>query len=296
MDKLNCFNHLDYNNLSIGEYINKGSSGKVYKSKYEDKNIICKCFNKDNYSYDQWWIDDVYNELKIYDILNKTNGCCECLGYTLNDDCIYLLLKDYDTINNLYDYLNDDKHWNKYNRQITSDEYYYRYKSKEWIYKLNRDKKIELTKQLIEIIKNLHDKNIVHCDLKTSNILYNEKTNNLILIDFGASCYLSNEKSKEIDCEMGTMGYACFTLNEEGICSKKSDIYSLGVCIIEIWCGAIWNTGITNKKCRNEVLSSLRKLEEKEPELGKELRKCVNIKVEKRPLIQNIQNKIYNII
>lgn len=292
MDKLSYFNLLQKDNLSIGEYINKGSSGKVYQSKYKDKNVICKCFDKDNYSYDQWWIDDVYNELKIYDIIDQTEGCCKCIGYTFDNEKIYLLLKDYDTKNNLYDYLNDDKHWNKYNRQLLNTEYYYQYKKKQWIYKLDRNSKIELTKQLINIVYNLHEKNIVHCDLKTSNILYSEKNKKLILIDFGASCYLSKKKTKEIDCEMGTMGYACFVLNEEGICSKKSDIYSLGICIIEIWCGAIWNTGITNEKCRNEVLSSLRKLEKKEKNLGKELRKCITMNVDKRPYIKTLQKNI----
>lgn len=291
----NFTNYLDIENIKIGSYIDKGSSGKVYNGTYKDKKIIIKCFTIDNYNTKENWIEDLYHELKIYDRLGNTKGCCKCIGYSHNDNCLYLVLKDYNTNINLYDYLNNDKIWKKYNRILLDEDYYYKYKNKEWIFKLDRNIKINLTKQIIDLIYELHKKDIVHCDLKTGNILYNQNINELVLIDFGASEYLHN---KEIDTyyDMGTMGYACSVLNEEGVCSKKSDIYSLGVCIIEIWCGAIWNTGQTHQKCRLEMLSSLRKLKEKESLLENEIKKCVNLNPGKRPYITTFRKNILKIL
>jgi len=288
-------NLLDIGELILGDFIDKGSSGEVYKSTYKNKNVISKCFKIDNYKNQSSWINDIYGELDIYKKLGNTKGSCKCIGYCFDDKCLYLILKDYETKMNLYDYLNHDNHWKKYNRIVLDDEYYYKYKRKEWIYKLDRNSKIDLTKKIIDIIYELHKKNIVHCDLKTNNILYNDKVKELTLIDFGASYFLSTNKEKDTYRDMGTMGYACIILNDEGICCKKSDIYSLGVCITEIWCGAIWNTGITHGECRLEVLSSLRKIKGKEPLLEKEIRKCVSLTIEKRPLIVKLRKNILNI-
>ena len=293
---INFNNHLDFENLKIGNYIDRGSSGKVYNGRYKDKKIIIKCFTIDNYNTMENWIEDLYHELKIYDKLGNTKGCCECIGYSCNNDKLYLILKDYGTKINLYDYLNTDKLWKKYDRILLDEDYYYKYKNKEWIFKLDRNIKINLTKQIIDLIYELHKKDIVHCDLKTGNILYNENTKELILIDFGASEHLHKNKEKNTYYDMGTMGYACSILNEQGICSKKSDIYSLGVCIIEIWCGAIWNTGQTHHKCRLEMLSSLRKLKEKEPLLENEIKKCINLNPNKRPYINTFRKNILKIL
>ena len=296
MDLFDQFNYIKFEDIVRGEYIDKGSSGKVYNGIYKDNKIIIKCFSIDNYNCEEYWKDDVYHELKIYNKLGNTKGSCKCIGFSYKDDIIYILLKDYDTKITLFDYLNNDKIWEKYNRILSDEDYYYKYKNNEWIFRLDRQIKISLTKQIIDIIYELHKKNIVHCDLKTGNIIYNENTDQLILIDFGASQNIKKYKDKDIDYNMGTMGYACIVLNEKGICSKKSDIYSLGVCIIEIWCGAIWKTGETHKKCRSEMLSSLRKLKDKEPLLENEIKKCINLNPKRRPYINTFRNNILKIL
>lgn len=295
MDKLKNYNILNIDNLEIKEYIDRGSSGRVYKANYNNNSVICKCFSLDNYYDEESWIEEVYHEMYIYKLINNTEGICECLGYCYKDEEIYLILKDYKTKENLFNYLNTDKYWFKFNRVVDDNQYLYQYKNNKWLFNLDRNSKIYLTINLINCIKNLHEKDVAHCDIKTNNILYNKDTKELILIDFGASQYLNKQKQKIIETNMGTMGYACVQLNNLGLCSKKSDIYSLGVCIIEIWCGAIWNTGNTHKKCRNEVLYYLRKLKIKEPKLADELRKCINLNVDKRPYITTVEKNIKTI-
>ena len=43
-----------------------------------------------------------------------------------------------------------------------------------------------LIKQMINIVQYIHDKYLVHCDLKPENFVYN-KVGNIKLIDFGES-------------------------------------------------------------------------------------------------------------
>ena len=67
----------------------------------------------------------------------------------------------------------------------------------------------------------------------------------------------------------------------------KSDVYSVAVVLVEIWCGDIWENGVGYKPCRNEVLKCLRKMEKNNDKnmhrYTKLLRKCLNMDMEKRP-------------
>tara|TARA_B100001093_G_C26848583_1_gene1024017 strand:+ start:438 stop:1343 length:906 start_codon:yes stop_codon:yes gene_type:complete len=279
----------DSNDIIWNNYIDKGSSGKVYKAKVWNRNVICKCFVMENYNSYHSLIEDVNYELNNYQYLERSQYCCELLGISVSNTKkeFYILLKDYNVIGDLYKFINQDKYWSKITTLPNPQNYYYQFENNLWIYKMNKNMKINITKQLCIAIKDIHDRNLVHCDLKLNNILYLPDQNKIILIDFGASHYLGCQ-SYDFICEnMGTYGYTCEQLNE-GYCSKKSDIYSLAVCILEIWCGGIWNKGETIKECRLEVLSSLRKLKKKEPQLSKILKSCLVLETDKRPYIKTV--------
>ncbi len=282
--------------IELLDFINKGASGSVYKAKYRDQKIICKCFHIERYYDYESLLEDVEYECKNYSYLINTNYCCKLIGICYSGHNIYLLLREYNVKGDLYDYINQDKLWEKIERIPKKNEYLYCYQDNKWIYKQNRKQKIKLTKHLCNSLEELHSKNMVHCDLKTNNILYNEKKDQLILIDFGASYYLGEEYFDIIDEGLGTLGYACNEFNENGYCCKKTDIYSIAICILEIWCGGIWGDGDTYKECRKEVLSSLRKLKKKEPQLVKELKKCIVMDVDKRPYIETFKKNIFHIL
>ena len=129
------------------EYINKGASGYVYKAKYNNQNIIYKCFNLNRYSDTDSLLEDVTHECKNYAHLRNTKYCCKLIGicYSKNDIC--MLLKDYNVSGDLYDYLNQEKFWNQLEtkRKLRKNEYFYCYKQSQWIYNQNRQMKIKLT-------------------------------------------------------------------------------------------------------------------------------------------------------
>ena len=85
-------------------------------------------------------------------------------------------------------------------------------------------------------IKYIHNKNIIHLDIKLDNVLiYGNDYNKIKIIDFGLSCINDTEddhvrKCSEIDAPCGTDTYIdpLFMANPKSV-NYKNDIYSLGV-------------------------------------------------------------------
>ena len=90
---------------------------------------------------------------------------------------------------------------------------------------------IKIIKQIIQGVKYLHSKCIVHRDIKPKNILFSLENNTLKLADFGLSC-LENSNTR-MSSSLGTYLY----IDPHSVGSTKTaDIYSIGVVITEILC------------------------------------------------------------
>ena len=292
--------HIDYKNIRWKNNIDSGATGDVYNGILQDEtSIIIKIYRLDDYYNENHFYEDALDELYNYSLVKGFFHCCELYGYSysVEDDSkeIYLVMKDYKVIGNIYKYLSDYKYWTTFKkREIDSNEYLYIYNGIYNYYNLDRQQKIKITYAICDAIKELHDHNIVHCDLKLLNMLYDPKENLVKLIDFGVSCDLKSETYSYIDEDMGTMGYMSFELYN-GCVYKRSDIYSLGVLLIELWVGDIWKNGSTFEECYNEVLESLKILKKKEPQLVKVLKPCLSDKVEKRPYIKTLIRRLHKI-
>ncbi|GJN22752.1 hypothetical protein PR202_gb10348 [Eleusine coracana subsp. coracana] len=84
----------------------------------------------------------------------------------------------------------------------------------------------------------LHEnQNIIHLDLKPENILLDQ---NMVpkISDFGLSTLFDREQTRAVTTKIrGTRGYIAPEYLDNSIISFKSDIYSLGVIILEIMTG-----------------------------------------------------------
>lgn len=91
----------------------------------------------------------------------------------------------------------------------------------------------DITIKLAHIIFRLHEKKIVHGDLKLSNILI-DAHGNLCLIDFDSSCDYFHQR---LTATAGSTGFITYNRNQGGEPRIIDDIYAFGACIYYLFTG-----------------------------------------------------------
>jgi serine/threonine-protein kinase PpkA len=99
--------------------------------------------------------------------------------------------------------------------------------------------------QIGEALQIVHAARVVHRDLKPSNLMLTDE-NRLVLIDFGSARaqFTSHELAHTDDCT-GTPYYVCPEQIDDREPDSRGDLYSLGVVLYEMLCGALPFTGKT---------------------------------------------------
>jgi predicted ATPase/signal transduction histidine kinase/tRNA A-37 threonylcarbamoyl transferase component Bud32 len=109
--------------------------------------------------------------------------------------------------------------------------------------KLTLSEFLKLTIKITEILNQLHQLNIIHKNINPSNILWNEESGELKLIDFGISAVLSHEiatiqNPNEFE---GTLSY--MSPEQTGRMNRtidyRTDMYSLGITFYEMMTGRL---------------------------------------------------------
>ena len=256
--ELSHYNFIEYDDLNIDELLDKGNA-EVFKGKYLEKDVAIK-----KYKYDENEL--IFNELKIGSKI-KSERLMKTYGYSYDEKKEYIYL--------IMEYINSKDLWYYINSYYDDDNVYN---------KMSKSTKISVIKSLLKAIKEMWNEDIVHGDLKPLNLAIHRRNDEIFIkiIDYG-TCeidYRNNGIDKEYVCS--TNGYISPELNETFIISHKSDIYALGVIILEIWRGII-DSEDRYKTSRNILLKELRYLKNDNPELEKIIRKCVDIKPDNRP-------------
>lgn len=192
------------NNYKILKYIGDGTSGKVYlcmdirtKKRYALKiiHIIKKFGIKNKNSLREYFFMKENNNKNIVKLIDNI--------YDIDNNIMYLIMEYIP--NGCIITINDKIKCNI----------------------LPKEKIIKYTKDIINGLKYLHERYIIHGDIKASNILL-DKDDNAVIIDFGISKYFNEEMHIK-----GTPYFmAPENLNKDNrIKNYKSDIWALGILI-----------------------------------------------------------------
>ncbi len=102
---------------------------------------------------------------------------------------------------------------------------------------------ISIAMQLAEILFQLHKQHVIHKDIKPHNILVNEKTGKVNLIDFSIASRLSKETPSITNPDLleGTLAY--MSPEQTGRMNRaidyRTDLYSLGATLYEVFTGKL---------------------------------------------------------
>ncbi|KAF0400043.1 kinase-like domain-containing protein [Gigaspora margarita] len=201
---------IDYDEFKNIRLIGSGSFGSTYQAVIETFNIDVTLKSVEN--IDVITVKEILNEINLYKDFIHDN-IIKFYGITKKEGHQYLLVQEYADSGTITTYLQNN------------------------FYKLNWEHKLNLAQQLINGIKFMHEKEIIHGNLHSNNILVHK--DNIKITDIGFFGQLPDVFSLSSNKFPKTLRYIdpqCLQYEEYKV-SKKSDIYSLGILLWEISSG-----------------------------------------------------------
>lgn len=287
IDKVKSFiSNISKNKNKSSQILGEGGFGIVYKFNFNNNYYALKQIKKNNNKN----LYDFKNEISILKILKNIPSMLQYEGSYININIrtsvfdLYLLTA-YKNFPSLYDLL------------LKPLEYF-----TNNIIENNNIKK-EIFINFYKAIKTLHEKNIIHMDIKLENILVDLKTKDVILIDFGAACNCSGDcegddnnidkmiiEKRIIKCFRNNFGNSTITsdfvdfrikemINDKDTSEKiellkQNDLWAFGISIYELYTmrNFVNNnlsfyeiyTSLNNKSSKNYLFSYIKMIEIKE--------------------------------
>jgi serine/threonine protein kinase len=108
--------------------------------------------------------------------------------------------------------------------------------------RFNQVEVVQLLQEILPVLKFIHDRNVIHCDIKPRNIIRRQQDDRLVLIDFGAVRFSrSSDLASQLEqtAEAMVIGTPGYMPNEQqaGRSRFSSDIYALGMVVIHCLTG-----------------------------------------------------------
>ena len=126
---------------------------------------------------------------------------------------------------------------------------------------------LQIGMQIIELLKQLHQKGLIHRDIKPDNFLFGLKNdiNNIYIIDFGlCKTYIQNGKhilQKKTHSLIGSFTYASINAHNCIELSRRDDLESLGYMLIYFYLGSLsWQdiSELVSNENKHNVIKDLK--------------------------------------
>lgn len=236
---------IESNNLNLLKLLDNEIKVLKYISNYDDDKICNP------------------NLLCLKDIMHVSNRYYIFFDYVQGDD-LYNLIRNFNNNNNKSGKGGNKNKQNKKNKNSFSEE-----------------QTMYITKQIVSGITDLHLMGIAHRDIKPDNVIVNMDDMKATIIDFGFSCFISDE---DYNFRSGTAGYKPpeYFEDVDYIDYKAGDIYSLGITLYELNSVEIFNFKTKPKETAHEMSERFHKLPNKlieknitNPHLKYIIRNCI---------------------
>jgi serine/threonine protein kinase len=256
------------NKYKVLEKIGKGSFGYIFKG----QNIRTNEFVAIKVEPIESQLNLLKNESKIYQYLLNTYGVPQVKWYGKDDTNYYMVLN---LLGKSLDDIRNNK--GKFTLRLT----------------------LQIGIKLIKLLKEIHNKCLIHRDIKPDNFLLGEN-NSLYLIDFGlCKTYINDNKHIEYKKTSGLIGsltYASINSHENIELSRRDDLESLCYMLIYLNLGFLpWK----ELSSQEEIINCKKNItkEESIPEIFKIFLNYVkNLDFKERPNYELIMLKFKNLI
>ncbi|MHC5023258.1 MAG: serine/threonine-protein kinase [Planctomycetota bacterium] len=149
----------------------------------------------------------------------------------------------------------------------------------------SREKSIEIARQICLGLAAAHDNKVLHRDLKPANIMIDGR-GRVRITDFGLAGFL--DELEGVEARAGTPAYMAPEQLADGTVSVRSDVYSLGLILHELFTGkCVFETNDVAELKRRHTSGSITTpssiTEEIDPAVERVIMRCLEPQPERRP-------------
>ncbi|KAM9973039.1 hypothetical protein ACTFIR_012410 [Dictyostelium discoideum] len=202
---------INYSDIKIDKEIGKGHFSKVLKGNWKGKDVAVKKLNSNKDKAREEMIQEFKAEVELLGSLQHPN-LVTCYGYSLNPMCIVM---EFLPSGNLFELIHS-----KPSEQQQS-------------IKLDSTLILAIAFDIARGMQHLHTRNIIHRDLKSSNLLM-DKHFNIKIADLGIARETSFTQTMTT---IGTVAWTAPEILRHESYNQKADVYSYAIVLYELLTG-----------------------------------------------------------